>query len=142
MYIFLSRVSEYSRPVANKQEVDSRCDYDQGSVGFGIPDNAGCVFEVELTSAGNIDVSRRLVGSRVQVEGNHEGTAVIGSLDIGSTIVEGKVSVVERGGESVVDGDTVSLDGDSVHGADALGDGGSLIPRRRAKKNRRCLNNK
>ena len=122
----LSGVSEDSGTIADKQGVDCGCDHDQCSVGFGIPDNAGSVFEVELTSAGDVDVSRRLVGSWVQVKGNHKGTAVLGGLDVGSTVVKGNVSVVERGGESVVDGDTVSLDGDGVQSTRALGNSSGL----------------
>jgi len=66
--------------------------------------------EVELTSARDVDVARRLVDTRVEAERHHVGTKVIGRVDRrASAVLQGQVLVEEDRGDVVVDRDTVSL---------------------------------
>ena len=73
-------------------------------------------------------MTRGLVSAGIQAEVDHEGPQILGGLDIGPTIVERNVGVVETSGEVAVDGNTVSLDGEGVDGAghdvDVSADGG------------------
>ena len=121
----LCGITKNGRTIADKQEVNSGGNYDQ-KTRYGAGDYAGSVFQVELTGTRDIDVTRRLVSSGVQVEGDHQSTAVLRSLDVRSSIMERNVGVVERSGEVVVDRDSVSLDSDSIKSTGALGNSGGL----------------
>jgi len=64
-------------------------------------------------------MSTRLVCTGVQAEGKERQTTILGSVDVGSTIVVRGVAVEEASGVVVVDRDTVSLNGQVIEGLGA-----------------------
>lgn len=65
-------------------------------------------------------MSTGLVGARIQVEGDHQSTAVVGRADVLSTVVVRNVAVEELGGDRLVKRHTVSSDADLIEGLDAV----------------------
>lgn len=60
-----------------------------------------------------------LVRARVQVEGDHQSTAVIGGVDVLAAISPGDVLVEEHGGDIAVEGNTVGLNAETLNGGNA-----------------------
>ena len=65
-------------------------------------------FKIELTSARNVNMTRRLVRTGIKTESNHHSTTILGSANVVPTISEGQVGVVELLGKLVVNGDAMS----------------------------------
>lgn len=115
MSIFLRGVAQHSTPITDKQKVQSRGLNNQfhGRRGRCI---RRCNLDKELASARQVHVAGRLVSSGVKAEVNHQRALVIRGVDVRSAIGVRHVIAIERRGERIEDGNTVSNHLDSING--------------------------
>ncbi len=74
------------------------------------------VLQVELTSSGNVDVTRWLISYRVETEVEHEGSQIFRGDDVGTSESVGHVVSEEGGFKGVEDIDTMGLELEGING--------------------------
>ena len=108
----LSAVTENSRAIGDKQEVDCRCN--DNKTADNVLKHGASVRQVEFTSSRNVNVSTGLISAWVQTE-RHEQTAdILGGVQVSASIVISQVRVEECAGVFLVDVNTVGRNSDAL----------------------------
>jgi hypothetical protein len=131
--IHLRGVTKDGGTIRDKQEIDSGGDNNKltrnGNTIVNLSNNGTGILDVELTGTRNIHMTRRLVVTGVDVEGNEETSLILRGTDVGSTIGVGSILMEEVAGKFVVKRDTMSTDSKTINGfgVDGGGSGGCDI---------------